>query len=340
LAFKNHVIKININYHIILVLIIVSKEPCYLNRDFTTLYFQTYLHFLSFSFNIRHVFYLICTRYAILEDNLIFGIMLEILGAFWHRPRGPSPVEPGPLEGDARCPPTSSWWALETPVTLARSGSGRRPSGGHGGGGGAIGGEIALQPPPPVFLNTPGLTGEFRTGSELEAGGWTDQGQRGGVASLATGRRLQIAQGKTRVMRPPWCPRHRPGPTGRIWQWSGGAGGVVQEQQLHWHSESKRCLRRDRRGDRGAAATAGVLRHQPRSHGSEFRIGGLYKSRLGAGECCRARERPASRGRGRGCNTASWRRRSPEPRGVRGQATDQLYAGGTPTDRRIQALQL
>ena len=72
-----------------------------------------------------------------------------------HRPRGLDPVEPRLLEGDARCPPTSSWWALETPVTMARSGSGRRPSGGHGGGGGAIRGEIALQPPPPVFFKHP-----------------------------------------------------------------------------------------------------------------------------------------------------------------------------------------
>jgi hypothetical protein len=36
-------------------------------------------------------------------------------GACWHRPRGPGPVEPGLLTGDARCTPTSSWWALETP---------------------------------------------------------------------------------------------------------------------------------------------------------------------------------------------------------------------------------
>ncbi len=30
-------------------------------------------------------------------------------------------------------PPTSSLWALETPLTLARRGSGMRPSGGRGG---------------------------------------------------------------------------------------------------------------------------------------------------------------------------------------------------------------
>jgi hypothetical protein len=30
-------------------------------------------------------------------------------GACWHQPRGPGPVEPGLLAGDARCSPTSSW---------------------------------------------------------------------------------------------------------------------------------------------------------------------------------------------------------------------------------------
>ncbi len=50
-------------------------------------------------------------------------------------------------------PPTSSWWALETPLTLARCSSDMRPSGGHcGGGGGAIGGEIVPQPPSHVFF--------------------------------------------------------------------------------------------------------------------------------------------------------------------------------------------
>ena len=74
-------------------------------------------------------------------------------GAFWHRPRGPRPVEPRVLAEDARCPPTSSWCAMETLVIRARCGSGRRPSGGHGGGGGAIGGEIVPQPPSHVFFN-------------------------------------------------------------------------------------------------------------------------------------------------------------------------------------------
>ena len=51
-------------------------------------------------------------------------------------------------------PTTFSWWALETPVTLARCGSDKRPSGGHGGGGGVIGGEIVPQPPSHVFFNS------------------------------------------------------------------------------------------------------------------------------------------------------------------------------------------
>ncbi len=63
-------------------------------------------------------------------------------------------MEPGLLAGDTKCPPTSSRWALETPLSLARRGSGRRSSGGHGGGGGAIGGEIVQQPPSHVFFNT------------------------------------------------------------------------------------------------------------------------------------------------------------------------------------------
>jgi len=57
--------------------------------------------------------------------------------------------------GGCQMPPPYSWWALETPLTLARRGSGRRPSGGHGGGGGAIGGEIVHQPPSHVLFFTP-----------------------------------------------------------------------------------------------------------------------------------------------------------------------------------------
>ena len=52
-------------------------------------------------------------------------------------------------------PPTFSWWALVSPVTLARCGSGRRPSGGRsGGGGGPIGEEIEPPPPSPVSSDT------------------------------------------------------------------------------------------------------------------------------------------------------------------------------------------
>ena len=70
-------------------------------------------------------------------------------------------------------PPTSLWRELETPLTLARRGSGRRPSGGHGGGGGAIGGEIMQHPPSQVFFNTARPEGHqiLRMWKELEKGG-------------------------------------------------------------------------------------------------------------------------------------------------------------------------
>jgi RAB protein geranylgeranyltransferase component A len=32
-------------------------------------------------------------------------LLYDTGGAYWHRPRGPGPVEPGLLVGDARCPP-------------------------------------------------------------------------------------------------------------------------------------------------------------------------------------------------------------------------------------------
>ena len=51
-------------------------------------------------------------------------------------------------------PPISSWMALKNPLTLARCGSGKIPSGGHGGGGDAIGGETVPHPPSQVFFNT------------------------------------------------------------------------------------------------------------------------------------------------------------------------------------------
>ena len=58
---------------------------------------------------------------------------MKYKGARWHRPRGPGLVGPELLAEDAGCLPTSSWWAIETPLTLARRGSGMRPSGWHGG---------------------------------------------------------------------------------------------------------------------------------------------------------------------------------------------------------------
>jgi hypothetical protein len=50
-------------------------------------------------------------------------------------------VETCLLAEDARCSPTSSWWALVTPETRARLGFGRRLSGEHGGGCGCPNGE-------------------------------------------------------------------------------------------------------------------------------------------------------------------------------------------------------
>ncbi len=40
--------------------------------------------------------------------------------------------------------PISSWWALESPLTLARRGTCSKPSGGQGGGGGAIVDRVAV----------------------------------------------------------------------------------------------------------------------------------------------------------------------------------------------------
>jgi hypothetical protein len=59
-------------------------------------------------------------------------------------------VELGPLAEDARCPPPplrGGRW--KTPVTSARRGTGRRPSGGRSGGGGCPNGEEIGMPPSP-----------------------------------------------------------------------------------------------------------------------------------------------------------------------------------------------
>ena len=75
--------------------------------------------------------------------------------------------------GRYKKPPISSWCAMDIPVTLARRGSGRRPSGGRNGGGGRpIGEEIVHRRcHHRYFYNTPGLKGQkSERGEELEAG--------------------------------------------------------------------------------------------------------------------------------------------------------------------------
>ena len=86
-------------------------------------------------------------------------------------------MDPRLLAENAECPPpASSWWALKPPLTLARCGSGKRPSGWHGGGGGTIGGEIVPQPPSEVFFNTARPKEHQISGiwKEVEHGGSTD----------------------------------------------------------------------------------------------------------------------------------------------------------------------
>ena len=124
-------------------------------------------------------------------------------------------MEPRLLAEDARYLPTSSWWALETSLTLARCGSCRRPSGGHGGGCGVIGGEIVPQPPSRVFFYTARPEGhhisEMR--HELEEEVRLPKGKRRGCleGSLAA---VAVRVGQDRVRWPPRYPWYRPGPTG------------------------------------------------------------------------------------------------------------------------------
>jgi hypothetical protein len=83
-------------------------------------------------------------------------------------------MEPGTLAGDARCSPTSSWWALETLVTWAWLDPGKRPIEEHSGGGGTIGGEIGPPPPPQVSFDTVRYDGHKNSKRMLEnGGGWS-----------------------------------------------------------------------------------------------------------------------------------------------------------------------
>ncbi len=106
------------------------------------------------------------------------------IGACLRRPRIAGAEKPATADGPAGSSPTSSRWALETPITRARLGAGRRLSGERCGGCGMIGEEIVRQPPQPAFFNAgPGPTGTHtRKGvknnsgeerGEAAAQGWT-----------------------------------------------------------------------------------------------------------------------------------------------------------------------
>ena len=71
----------------------------------------------------------------------------------------------------AKCSPISSWWALETLVTEAWLGAGRRRSGERGGGGGPIGGEIGPLPSPPLSFDTTRFDGRKNSDKILGRGG-------------------------------------------------------------------------------------------------------------------------------------------------------------------------
>ena len=89
---------------------------------------------------------LYCSRFFIFFTDLRINA-LSSNGTFWHPPRGRGSVEPGLLAGDAICSPTSSWWALETPMTKSRQGPASGLAGSVAGGkAGNRGASRALRP--------------------------------------------------------------------------------------------------------------------------------------------------------------------------------------------------
>ena len=138
-------------------------------------------------------------------------------GAFLHRPRGHGPVEPIFARGGCQMPPTSSWWALETPQT--------RPSAARAGG--QVGGTAAAAARSEerscssrrhtCFFTPPGLRG---TRSQECGRSWRKEVRLpgGSTRSCFVGSRSAVAvrAGQDRERRQPrYYPRYRTGPTVR-----------------------------------------------------------------------------------------------------------------------------
>ncbi len=162
-------------------------------------------------------------------------------------------MEPRRLAEDDRSDAPSSWWALETPVTLTRCGSDKRPSGGHGDGSGAIGRQIGPQPPSLVYFNTARHEGHqiSEMWQELEEEVRLPEGSGRscleGIWSAAV-----VRVGQDRVRRPPRYPRCRPGPTGRHRR------GQVRQEYRH-KARSRCCVRESMK----TVADGGIVSSDP-----------------------------------------------------------------------------
>ena len=126
-------------------------------------------------------------------------------------------MDPKLLAGDARCSPTSSRWALSSPMTRTRLGCGRRLSGERCGGCGAIGGKIVPPPPTHVSLDT-ARSDKHKTSKMEERGGGPHCLESGCIVAYpAEGWWLQIGAPRRwgTDMRPHRRAGCRPGLTGR-----------------------------------------------------------------------------------------------------------------------------